>query len=79
MGELMYFLILQIKQCKSRAFLNQEKYPIDLLKWFNLLNAKPFGAPMCSSLKLDSNSNGKKVDMTLFRGMGSSLLFNESI
>ena len=37
MGELTYFLGLQIKQCKSGTFLNQAKYTLKLLKRFNVL------------------------------------------
>ena len=75
MGELTYFLGLQIKQCKSGTFLNQAKYTFELLKRFDVSNSKPFGTPMSPSLKLDSDQNDKKVDMTLYRGMISSLLY----
>ena len=74
MGELTYFLGLQIKQCKNDTFLNQDKYTLELLKSFDVSNSKPFDTPMSPSLKLDSNPNGKKVDVTLYRGMIGSLL-----
>ena len=75
MGELTYFLGLQIKQCTNGTFLNQAMYIIDLLKRFDLLNTKPFGTLMSLSIKLDYDSNGKKVDITLFKGMIGSLLY----
>ena len=59
MGELTYFLGLQIKQCKSGTFLNQAKYTSELLKRFDVSNSKPFGTLMSPSLKLDSNQNSK--------------------
>ena len=34
-----------------------------------------FGTPMNPSLKLDSDPNDKKVDVTLYRGMMGSLLY----
>ena len=61
MGELTYFLWLQIKQCKNRTFLNQAKYTLELLKRFDVSNFKPFATSMSPSLKLDSNPNGKKA------------------
>ena len=75
MGELIYFLKLQIKQCKSGTFLNQAKYTLKLLKRFDVSNSKPFDTPISLSLKLDSNPNGRKVDVTLYRGMIDSLLY----
>ena len=75
MGELTYFLKLQIKQCKNGTFLNQAKYTSELLKRFNVFNFKPFGTLMGLTLELDSNLSDKKVDVTLFRGMIGSLLY----
>ena len=42
---------------------------------FDVFDYKSFGILMSPSLKLDSNPNGKKVDMTLFIGMIVSLLY----
>ena len=75
MGELTYFLGLQIKQCKNGTFLNQVKCNIELLKRFDVSNSKPFGTLISPSLKLDFDPNGKKVDVTLYRGMVESLLY----
>ena len=74
-GELTYFLGLQIKQCNIGTFLNQDKYTLELLKRFDMSNSKPFATPMSPSLKLDSYPNGKKVDVTLYKGMIGSLLY----
>ena len=75
MGELTYFLGLQIKQCDNGKFLNQAKYTLELLKGFDVSNSKAFTTLMSPSLKLDSNSNGKKVDVTLYKVMIRSLLY----
>ena len=75
MGELIYFLRLQIKQCKNGTFLNQAKYTLELLKRFDVSNSKPFTTPMNPSLELDSNPNDKKMDVTLYRGMIGSLIY----
>ena len=45
---------------QDSIFLNQEKHTTKLLKRFDVLNFKPFGTPMSPSLKLDSDTNGKK-------------------
>ncbi|RVW58347.1 Copia protein [Vitis vinifera] len=53
MGELNFFLGLQIKQLKEGTFINQAKYIRDLLKRFNMEEAKTMKTPMSSSIKLD--------------------------
>jgi hypothetical protein len=40
-----------------------------------LENAKAFGTPMSPSAKLDKDEKGKPVDVKLYRGMISSLLY----
>uniref|UniRef100_A0A2N9H8V4 non-specific serine/threonine protein kinase n=1 Tax=Fagus sylvatica TaxID=28930 RepID=A0A2N9H8V4_FAGSY len=67
MGELKFFLGLQIKQTEEGIFLNQSKYVIDLLKRFGLANAKAYGTPMSPSTKLDKDEKGKPVDVKLYR------------
>ena len=56
---LSHFFGLQIKQCKSSKFVNQEKYIAMPLKGFGLLNSKLFGTPISPFLKLDFDPNGK--------------------
>ena len=69
MGELNYFLGLQVKQCKNGIFINQAKYVKDLLNKFDLENIKSMSTPMSSSLKLDKDEHGKSVDIKRYRGM----------
>ncbi|KAK2973042.1 hypothetical protein RJ640_020402 [Escallonia rubra] len=75
MGELTFFLGLQIKQSKDGIFINQSKYTRELLKRFGLENAKPRGTPISPSVNLIKDENGKDVDSKLFRGMIGSLLY----
>ncbi|RVW96470.1 hypothetical protein CK203_029751 [Vitis vinifera] len=69
MGELNFFLGLQIKQLKEGTFINQAKYIRDLLKRFNMEEAKTMKTPMSSSIKLDMDEKGKPVNSTMYRGM----------
>ena len=75
MGELNFFLGLQIKQSSEGTFINQAKYTKELLKRFGMIEAKPLGTPMGTSIKLDKDENGKNVDEKLYRGMIGSLLY----
>ena len=75
MGELNFFLGLQIRQTSNGIFVSQSKYVNDLLKKFDLKNIKPIGTPMNPSIKIDKDENGKSIDMTMYRGMIGSLLY----
>src|SRR5581483_8045317 len=75
MGELTYFLGLQIKQSEKGIFISQGKYVSDMLKKFDLLSCTPMKTPMAPPLKLDKDANGKSIDITLYRGMIGSLLY----
>ncbi|KAK8681104.1 hypothetical protein V6N13_053511 [Hibiscus sabdariffa] len=75
MGELSFFLGLQIKQRKDGIFINQAKYIKEKLKKFGFENVKPQATPMSSSIKLDKDEEGKCVDSKLYRSMIGSLLY----
>ncbi|KAJ9556900.1 hypothetical protein OSB04_011514 [Centaurea solstitialis] len=75
MGELTFFLGLQIKQSEKGIFINQGKYVHEMLKKFDLTSCTPMKTPMAPPLTLDKDSKGKSVDVTLYRGMIGSLLY----
>jgi len=75
MGELNYFLGLQVKQTKNRIFINQGKYVKDLLNKFGFSDCSPMKTPMGTGDKLCEDKNGKSVDITAYRGMIGSLLY----
>ena len=75
MGELTFFLGLQIKQLEDEIFIHQSKYTKDLLKKFKMDESKEVSTPMSSTLKLDKDEEGKSVDQMLYRGMIGSLLY----
>ncbi|KAJ9542321.1 hypothetical protein OSB04_028827 [Centaurea solstitialis] len=75
MGELTFFLGLQIKQSEKGIFINQGKYVHEMLKKFDLTTCTPMKTPMAPPLSLDKDSKGKPVDVTLYRGMIGSLLY----
>jgi hypothetical protein len=75
MGELKFFLGFQIKQLKDDTFISQTKYTNDMLKKFDMNNAKPIKTPMPSNGHLDLNEEGKSIDQKLYRSMIGSLLY----
>jgi hypothetical protein len=74
-GELTFFLGLQVKQMEGGTFVSQSKYAKNLVKKFGLESAKQVSTPMSTTLKLTKDENGVKVDTTLYRSMIGSLLY----
>ena len=75
MGELTYFLGLQVSQRNDGIFICQSKYLRDLLKKYGLEDASTAKTPMATATKLDQDDPGKTVDITSYRGMIGSLLY----
>ncbi|GJW50697.1 retrovirus-related pol polyprotein from transposon TNT 1-94 [Tanacetum coccineum] len=75
MGELNFFLGLQIKQMEDGIFFNQSKYIKEMLKKFGLEDSKPMKTPMSSDTKLTKDEECESVDSTKYRGMTDSLLY----
>ena len=75
MDELKFFLGFQIKQVKDGTFISQTKYTNDMLKKFNMVNAKSIKTPMPTNGHLDLNEEGKAVDIKVYRSMIGSLLY----
>ncbi|GJZ38085.1 retrovirus-related pol polyprotein from transposon TNT 1-94 [Tanacetum coccineum] len=69
MGELNFFLGLQIKQLEDGIFFNQSKYIKEMLKKFGLEESKPMKTPMSLDTKLTKDEEGESVDNTKYRGM----------
>ncbi|WVZ76409.1 hypothetical protein U9M48_024386 [Paspalum notatum var. saurae] len=75
MGELQFFLGLQIKQGLEGTFVHQAKYTRDILKKFEMGDSKPMTTPMSTNTVLDADEDGEAVDQKEFRGMIGSLLY----
>jgi hypothetical protein len=75
MGELKFFLRFRIKQVKDRTFISQTKYTHDMLKKFDMVNAKPIKTPIPTNGHLDLNDKGKAMDTKVYRSMIGSLLY----
>ena len=58
-GELTFFLGLQVKQKNEGIFISQEKYARNLVKKFGLDSKKHASTPMSSSIKLNLDPSGE--------------------
>ena len=74
MGELKFFLGLQIRQQRNDIFISQEKYLKDCLKKFGMQDYKGYTTPMPTKSHLGPDDNGKEFDQKVYRSMIGSLL-----
>ncbi|GJX91077.1 uncharacterized mitochondrial protein-like protein [Tanacetum coccineum] len=74
MGELTFFLGLQVKQKNDGIFISQEKYVTEILKKISFTDVKTASTPM-ETQKLLLNEDGKEVDVHLYRSMIGSLMY----
>ena len=75
MGELKFFLGLQVQQLPDGIFISQGKYIVDLLKKFGFTDCRPTKTPMSTANHLTADSSNTNTNSTSYRGMIGSLLY----
>ncbi|GJR28578.1 putative ribonuclease H-like domain-containing protein [Tanacetum coccineum] len=79
MGELTFFLGLQVKQKEDGIFISQDKYVTEILKKFGFTNVKTASTPMETQKPLLKDEDGEEVDVHLYRSMIGSLMYLTSL
>nr|GEW56680.1 copia protein [Tanacetum cinerariifolium] len=75
MGEMTFFLGLQVNQSPRGIFINQSKYVLEILNKYGIESCDPFGTPMEIKDKLDLDQNGTPVDATNYHSMIGALMY----
>jgi hypothetical protein len=75
MGELTFFLGIQVKQMKQGTLIHQAKCTKDLMKKFTMAELKPVSAPMSMIMSLGSEEDGEAIDQREYMSMIGSLLY----
>nr|GEU63056.1 uncharacterized mitochondrial protein AtMg00810-like [Tanacetum cinerariifolium] len=75
MGELKFFLGLQVKQKKDGIFISQDKYVAKTLRKFGLTDGKSTSTPIDTEKPLIKDPNGEDVDVHTYRSMIGSLMY----
>ncbi|GJS30559.1 uncharacterized mitochondrial protein-like protein [Tanacetum coccineum] len=78
MGELSFFLGLQVKQKKDGIFISQDKY-VEILKKFGFTEVKTASTPMETQKPLLKDEDGEEVDVHMYRLMIGSLMYLTSL
>ncbi|GJY57863.1 retrovirus-related pol polyprotein from transposon TNT 1-94 [Tanacetum coccineum] len=75
MGELTFFLGLQVQQKKDDIFISQDKYVGDILKKFRFTKVKTASTPMETQKPFLKDEDGEEVDVHMYRSMIGSLMY----
>ncbi|GKG08274.1 hypothetical protein Tco_0334106, partial [Tanacetum coccineum] len=75
MGELTFFLGLQVKQKDDGIFNSQDKYVADILKKFYFSLVKTTSTPIETNKVLLKDEEAEDVDVHLYRSMIGSLMY----
>ncbi|GJV93600.1 retrotransposon protein, putative, ty1-copia subclass [Tanacetum coccineum] len=75
MGEMKFFLGLQIHQSPRGIFINQAKYTLEILKKHGMEKGQSIGTPMATKPKLDADLSGEPIDQTDYRSKIRSLMY----
>jgi hypothetical protein len=75
MGELEFYLGLQINQSKEGTFVHQAKYTKDIVRKFEMEDSKAMEMPMSTTTALDADEEGEHVDQKEYRSMIGPLLY----
>nr|GEY88205.1 putative ribonuclease H-like domain-containing protein [Tanacetum cinerariifolium] len=79
MGELTFFLGLQVKQKKDGIFISQDKYVAEILRKFRLTEGKSASTPIDTEKPLLKYPDGKDVDVHTYRSMIGSMMYLTSL
>ncbi|GJX27724.1 putative ribonuclease H-like domain-containing protein [Tanacetum coccineum] len=75
MGELTFFLGLQVQQKEDGIFISQDKYVAEILKKFNYTDVKSASTPVDLEKPLVKDRDANDVDVHLYRSMIGSLMY----
>nr|GEW91395.1 uncharacterized mitochondrial protein AtMg00810-like [Tanacetum cinerariifolium] len=75
MGELNFFLGLQVLQKKDGIFVSQDKYVGDILKKFRYIDIRASKTPMDRENPWGKDGTGKDMELHLYRSMIESLIY----
>ncbi|GJU09994.1 putative ribonuclease H-like domain-containing protein [Tanacetum coccineum] len=75
MGELTFFLGLQVQQKKNGIFISQDKYVEEILKKFGFTKVKTASTPIETQKPLLKDENGEEVDVHMYRSIIGSLMY----
>nr|GEX48714.1 uncharacterized mitochondrial protein AtMg00810-like [Tanacetum cinerariifolium] len=74
-GELTFFVGLEVKQKKDGRFISQDKYVAEILNKFRFTEVKIASTPMETQKPLLKDEDGEEVDVHMYRSIIGSLMY----
>ncbi|MCO5558643.1 hypothetical protein L7F22_012229 [Adiantum nelumboides] len=75
LGELRYFLGIEIIHTKEGIWLSQRQYALDMLSKYGMTDCKPISMPLDQNVKLRANEGQVLEDVTMYRQIVGSLIY----
>jgi hypothetical protein len=75
LGQMHYFLGLEVWQRSDEIFLSQGKYTLEILKIFQMIDYKSMPTPMVMDLKKMNDTDSKDIDPHLYQQLIGSLMY----
>ena len=75
LGELRYFLGIEIVRTKEGIWLSQRQYALDMLSKYGMADCKPISMPLDQNLKLRADEGQVLEDVTMYRKIVGSLIY----
>ena len=75
LGNLRYFLKMEVARNKNGISISQWKYVLDLLRDTGMMGCKPVNTPMDANVKLDMKENDEPVDKGQFQRLVGKLIY----
>ncbi|MCO5570544.1 hypothetical protein L7F22_024267 [Adiantum nelumboides] len=75
LGELRYFLGIEIIHTKEGIWLSQRQYALDMLPKYGMADCKPISMPLDKNVKLRADEGQVLEDVTMYRQIVGSLIY----
>ncbi|CAJ2627755.1 unnamed protein product [Trifolium pratense] len=75
LGNMSFFLGMQVQQRQNEIFVCQQKYAKEVLKKFNMEDCKPVATPMNQKEKFSKEDGAERVDENLYRSLIGCLMY----
>ena len=75
LGELPYFLGLEVIRTNEGIWLSQRQYALDMLSKYGMAECKPISMPLDQNLKVHSNCGHALENATMYRKIVGSLIY----
>ena len=75
LGNLQYFLRMEIARSREGILVSQRKYVLDLLKETGMLSCKPTNTPMDRNIKLSTKSAQGPMDKGRYQRLAGKLIY----